>query len=208
MNKKIFTGIAALFVVALLIKTYILTNHKLDLEETVVELEEKIDEQQIDKANLHYQINQLEEEKNKLEEDKKSLEEEVKKHKQVSRGGSRKPHTYNESHSLGSFEATAYIDDAASQGKWVGTTATGFSLKGKSRTDAMCIAVDPKVIPLNSKVKLTFDGDMQQYNGIYTAYDTGGAIKGRIIDIFMGQSNSRDEMKNFGRRKVTVEIVK
>ena len=45
---------------------------------------------------------------------------------------------------LGSFEATAYTDNVESQGKWVGQTATG------RKPQVGVIAVDPKVIPLES----------------------------------------------------------
>ncbi len=59
-------------------------------------------------------------------------------------------------------------------------------------------AVDPKVIPLGSR--LYIDG-----YGYARAEDTGGAIKGEKIDLFM-----EDESKvyNFGRRWVTVFVLK
>lgn len=117
--------------------------------------------------------------------------------KQVTRGGV----------SRGTFTITAYDDTPASQGQWVGQTATGFSLKGHTRASAMCIAVDPRVIPLNSKVLLEFDSDYAHFNGVYTAYDTGGAIKGNIIDLFMGGQDVAQQVRNFGRRKVKVTIL-
>lgn len=52
------------------------------------------------------------------------------------------------------FIITAYDNSIESQGKWVDQTATGFNLKGQTLTSAKCIAVDPKVIPLSSKVEL------------------------------------------------------
>ena len=106
------------------------------------------------------------------------------------------------------FTATAYDNSVASQGKWVGKTATGYSVTGKSLEEARTIAVDPKVIPLNSKVQLTFDEPYKHLDGVYYARDTGGAIKGNRIDIFMGDGVGASKLaKDFGRRKVGVKIL-
>ncbi|BAK57223.1 3D/G5 domain-containing protein [Candidatus Arthromitus sp. SFB-mouse-Japan] len=53
------------------------------------------------------------------------------------------------------------------------------------------IAVDPKVIPLNTKVYV-------EGYGFAIAHDTGGAIRGNIIDVFMP---SREAAYNWGRKK-------
>jgi len=66
------------------------------------------------------------------------------------------------------------------------------------------IAVDPKVIPLGSKVYVSGYG-----NAI--AADTGGAIKGNRIDVCFwvgGESASRSAAFAWGRRTVTVTIIK
>lgn len=60
------------------------------------------------------------------------------------------------------------------------------------------VAVDPKVIPLGTR--LYIDG-----YGFARAEDTGGAIKGDKIDLFLDTS---EEAKRFGRRWVTVYILK
>lgn len=58
----------------------------------------------------------------------------------------------------------------------------------------MTIAVDPKVIPLGSKVLLLFDNEnYKKYNGVYSARDIGGAIKGNRIDLFMGDFKMKHE---------------
>lgn len=105
------------------------------------------------------------------------------------------------------FTITAYDNSVESQGQWVNQTATGFNLKDKSLQEAKCIAVDPKVIPLGSKVELTFDEPYQHLNDIYIARDTGGAIKGERIDLFMGDGVDKQVVRNFGRRKVKVRII-
>ena len=57
------------------------------------------------------------------------------------------------------------------------------------------IAVDPKIIPLGSEVKV---GDK-----VYVAEDTGGAIKGKRIDLFVG---SHSEAMKFGKKVIKVYI--
>ncbi len=66
------------------------------------------------------------------------------------------------------------------------------------------IAVDRRLIPLGVKVRLRCPS-MPEYNGIYTAEDTGGDIKGQRIDIF---TDTRGEAINFGRRTVLIEVIK
>lgn len=84
--------------------------------------------------------------------------------------------------------ATAYSGDR--------TTATGRS-PVRNPGGMSTIAVDPSFIPLGSKVYV-------EGYGYAIASDTGGAIKGNIIDIFL---NSSSECKSWGRRPVTVLIV-
>lgn len=60
------------------------------------------------------------------------------------------------------------------------------------------IAVDPKVIPLGTRMWV-------EGYGYGIAQDTGGLIKGNIIDLFM---NSEEECWRWGRRKVTVYLFK
>ena len=56
-----------------------------------------------------------------------------------------------------------------------GTTATGVNLR--ANPNAKVIAVDPRVIPLGTKVYV-------EGYGYAVAADTGGAIKGNKIDVF------------------------
>lgn len=88
-------------------------------------------------------------------------------------------------------EATAYL-------------ATGnLTATGTVPTPGRTIAVDPSVIPLGSLVKITVPS-MPQYSGIYRAEDTGGAVRGNIIDIFF--ANQKDAT-NFGRRAIYFSIM-
>lgn len=65
------------------------------------------------------------------------------------------------------------------------------------------IAVDPAVIPLNSKVYVSC-GSWTGIDGVYIAEDTGGLIKGNRIDLFM---DSKHQAILWGRRMVQVRIL-
>jgi 3D (Asp-Asp-Asp) domain-containing protein/LysM repeat protein len=89
-------------------------------------------------------------------------------------------------------KATAYT--ASCEG-CSGTTATGLNIK--DNPNEKVIAVDPSVIPLGSKVYVEGYGEA-------TAADTGGAIKGNRIDIFIP---SEQDAINFGVKQVKVTIL-
>ena len=91
--------------------------------------------------------------------------------------------------------ATAYTKDCKGCS---GITATGLDIRSST---PKIIAVDPKIIPLHSKVELLVDGESW---GIYTAEDTGGAIKGHRIDILM---DSKSKALDFGVKRVTVKVI-
>lgn len=109
-------------------------------------------------------------------------------------------------------EVTAYDLSEASCNKGTshpayGLTATGKNLAGHTLKSARAIAVDPRVIPLGSKVRIKFkDEDMKQYNGTYTACDTGGAINGNRIDLFAGDGAHTLAMK-IGRREAVAVVL-
>ncbi|MCA1053819.1 LysM peptidoglycan-binding domain-containing protein [Rossellomorea aquimaris] len=77
----------------------------------------------------------------------------------------------------------------------IGITKTGVDLL--SNPDARVIAVDPDVIPLGSKVYI-------EGYGYARAEDTGGAIKGNRIDIYM--EHEQDALE-YGVRDVKVKII-
>lgn len=89
--------------------------------------------------------------------------------------------------------ATAY----SAESRPTARTATGT----QPRTGI--IAVDPKVIPLGSKVYVEGANGKWAY-GIATSEDTGGVIKGNIIDLYF---NTYAECFAFGRRKAVVYIL-
>jgi 3D (Asp-Asp-Asp) domain-containing protein len=82
--------------------------------------------------------------------------------------------------------------------------ATAYSLHGRTASGAAAttgmIAADPRVLPIGSRVKI----EAGSYSGEYLVADTGGAVKGKRIDIWT--PNSREAMR-FGRRKVKLTIL-
>ena len=84
---------------------------------------------------------------------------------------------------LGSFSATAYC--------LKGRTATGGSVRRG------IVAADPRILPLGTRINL----NAGSYSGSYLVADTGGAIKGRKLDIWVANCS---EARRFGRRTVTV----
>lgn len=67
------------------------------------------------------------------------------------------------------------------------------------------VAVDPRVIPLNSTIFIDFSGRWNHLDGFYKATDTGGVILGDIVDIFM---DTEEEAIRFGRRRARVYLVR
>ncbi len=76
-----------------------------------------------------------------------------------------------------------------------GITATGINLR--ANPDLKVIAVDPSVIPLGSKVWV-------EGYGHAIAGDTGGAIKGNRIDVFVP---TKKEAYRFGKKSVKIRVL-
>lgn len=92
------------------------------------------------------------------------------------------------------FYVTATAYTAGCNG-CTGITATGINLK--ANPNLKVIAVDPRVIPLGSKVWV-------EGYGYAIAGDTGGAIKGNKIDLHMA---TKAEAYQFGRRQVKIKVM-
>jgi len=65
------------------------------------------------------------------------------------------------------------------------------------------VAVDPNFIPLGTKMYIV-SADGEYVYGYAIAEDTGGAIKGKIVDLYF---NTYDECIEFGRRDVKIYIL-
>lgn len=87
------------------------------------------------------------------------------------------------------FTATAYCKGL--------TTSSGVSAQSG------VTAADPGLLPVGSIVELDFRDD--KYDGTYTVLDTGPAVQGREIDLYMWNCN---EALRFGRRPVRVTVLR
>jgi 3D (Asp-Asp-Asp) domain-containing protein len=82
-------------------------------------------------------------------------------------------------------------------------TATAYCLRSTTATGTQVhrgmVAADPRVLPFGSRIHVRGP----HVNRTYVVEDSGAAMKGRRIDIYMPTC---DEAKRFGRQRVTVTI--
>ena len=100
------------------------------------------------------------------------------------------------------MQATAYCASYEDTGKRPGDPYFGITATGR-KAERGVVAVDPKVIPLGTRLYIESLGNIEDY-GYAIAADTGGAIKGNKIDLFY---ETKSEVNNWGRRKVRVYIL-
>jgi 3D (Asp-Asp-Asp) domain-containing protein len=95
---------------------------------------------------------------------------------------------------------------AEAKTRWQTFTATAYAVdgqtaSGKQTIEGRTVAADPKVLPLGTRIQISGAGP---YSGTYVVHDTGRAISGREVDIFL---DSPAEAKRFGKKKVRVRIL-
>ena len=64
-------------------------------------------------------------------------------------------------------------------------------------------AADPDLLPVGSVIQV--DSGEARYNGIYTVMDTGPAVQGRQIDVYIWNCN---EALRFGRRPIHLVVLR
>jgi 3D (Asp-Asp-Asp) domain-containing protein len=87
------------------------------------------------------------------------------------------------------FAATAYCKGT--------TTASGVNVR------TGIAAADPELLPVGSVIQV--DKLPDRYNGIYTVMDTGPAVQGRHIDIYIWNCN---EALTLGRRSAVLNVLR
>ena len=87
------------------------------------------------------------------------------------------------------FTATAYCKGT--------TTASGVGVR------TGIAAADPELLPVGSVIQVYRLGE--RYNGIYTIMDTGPAVQGRHIDIYMWSCN---EALDLGRKDIAINVLR
>lgn len=168
-----------------------------DLEGALSTLNQLIPQLNIDSVK-DVANNSLETAKKKIqsikEEEARKKEEEKAKNNSSSLGDLNNVNTTQSNDSDGKYKKTMTMEATA----YSGGTLTAMGLRPvRDPNGISTIAVDPNVIPLGSKVYIPG-------YGYAIASDTGGVIKGNIIDLYM---NSHEECVAWGRRQVTLHIV-
>jgi 3D (Asp-Asp-Asp) domain-containing protein len=110
---------------------------------------------------------------------------------------------------LDSKDAVAGMEETAlpAPGRRVAFMATAYC-KGLISASGVAIqsgiaASDPALLPLGSIVEL--DANDSKYDGIYTILDTGPAVKGREVDLYMWSCH---EALRFGRQQVRLQVLR
>lgn len=100
------------------------------------------------------------------------------------------------------MRATAYTASFKDTGKNPGDPGFGITYTGIKAREGI-IAVDPRVIPLGTKVYVEVAGNIPDY-GYALAADIGGAIKGDKIDLYFDDQKTVDR---WGIKRVKVYIL-
>ena len=87
------------------------------------------------------------------------------------------------------FQATAYCKGE--------TTASGVGVR------TGIAAADPAILPVGSVVRL--ETPSARYSGVWTVMDTGPAVRGRLVDLYLW---SCKEALQFGRRPVRLTVLR
>ena len=87
------------------------------------------------------------------------------------------------------FQATAYCKGE--------TTASGVGVR------TGIVAADPAILPVGSVVRL--ETPNPRYSGVWTVMDTGPAVRGRLVDLYLW---SCKEALQFGRRPVRLTVLR
>ena len=82
--------------------------------------------------------------------------------------------------------------------------ATAYCLQGRTATGGSVrrgiVAADSRILPLGTRIQVSAGS----YSGTYLVADTGGAVKGRILDVWVP---SCSEAVRFGRKTVMVSVL-
>lgn len=166
------------------------------LEDEKAELEQGNEALLLQIEQLQQQVSNKDKVINTLEQEKKKLKEKANANfSETSRGGG-----YQVEGTYRTFEMTsytAYCDTGCN-----GITALGVDVSNTiHHQNKRVIAVDPRVIPLGSVVEIRRESG-EVFQAI--AIDTGGAIKGQIVDLLVG---SKSKARQNGRESVQIKII-
>lgn len=101
-------------------------------------------------------------------------------------------------------DRSSTVQNSLSDGEYFTATfygGGGITALGNSVYEGCC-AVDPSVIPLGSTVYIVFPPGYSWLSGNYFCCDTGGAVYGNVVDIYLDLSE--EELNNLGVVSVIV----
>jgi 3D (Asp-Asp-Asp) domain-containing protein len=95
----------------------------------------------------------------------------------------------------------------ATRARTLSMTATAYCVRGQTSSGTQAksgtVAADPQVLPMGTTIRVT--GLLSPRPQAFTVADTGAAVKGNEIDIFISDCA---RAKTFGRRRVQVRVLK
>ena len=106
----------------------------------------------------------------------------------------------------GSFSISAYCPESCCTGQWseVPDSNRTFADGSKFSRTARVVAADTSVLPFGTRLRI------KGLPGTWTVRDRGGAIKGRRLDLFIGESkdgkSAHQRALEFGRQTLNVEV--
>lgn len=144
----------------------------------------QIKESRLELVNKDYNkyIAYIEENRKKKEEQQKLEAQKQKKKALLEQQARRQHNEQNGLWNVARFKVTHYCSCSICNGKWTGQPTASGTMPVEGRT----IAVDPKVIPLGTKIYI--DGKE------YVAEDTGSKIKGYVIDYYVSDHSRAQKM--------------
>lgn len=94
----------------------------------------------------------------------------------------------------------------ATRARTLSMSATAYCLTGETSSGTQAksgtVAADPQVLPMGTTIRVT--GLMSPRPQTFTVADTGPAVKGNEIDVFISDCA---RAKTFGRRRVQVRVL-
>ena len=113
-----------------------------------------------------------------------------------------KPAESKDESATGSKEKSEALEESAQPAQ--AFTATAYSLRGRTASGKPVtrgfIAADRRLLPLGTRVRI----EAGPYSGEYLVADTGGAVRGRKIDIWVPHTS---EAMRFGRRPIKLTVL-
>lgn len=195
--KNLARGSVALTIIALLVAVFYFQRKVEAVSVVAIDSQNEI-------QKLQEEIQKLQEQHNNQDiQDKQSQDKQDKQVKQTQDNGSNKTENKETVTVTIDNSENKNADGAATSSNARAFTATAYCLRGRTATGSSVrrgiVAADPRVLPLGTRISLNAGA----YSGSYVVADTGGAVKGRKLDIWVP---SCSEARRFGRRSVKVSV--